>query len=196
MNINPSIPAIVKETSSGYIRYNIQDEMLKHREVDCTGEITTELVNGLILQLRYLQRKDPNKEITMYINSNGGSVTSGLALYDVMQGISCPIRTVCVGIAASMGALLFASGDKRDILPHSKVMIHDPLISGGLSGSALDIEERSKDLMKTREITGKIIAKHTGKKLSEVYKKTSKDSFFSATEAIEYGLADKILEKI
>lgn len=189
-------PAIIKETSEGISRFHIQDEMFKRREIECVGEITQESVYSLILQLRYLQKEDPEKEITMYINSPGGEVTSGLALYDVMQAVKCPIRTVCVGIAASMGALLFISGKKRDMLPHARVMIHDPLLSGGISGSALKIDSLSRDLMKTRELTGKIIAKHTGKSLEEVFEKTATDSYFDAEEAVAFGLADSIIHEI
>lgn len=189
-------PAIIKETSEGISRFHIQDEMFKRREIECVGEITQESVYSLILQLRYLQKEDPEKEITMYINSPGGEVTSGLALYDVMQAVKCPIRTVCVGIAASMGALLFISGKKRDMLPHARVMIHDPLLSGGISGSALKIDSLSRDLMKTRELTGKIIAEHTGKSLEEVFEKTATDSYFDAEEAVAFGLADSIIHEI
>lgn len=196
MNPYVMIPGILKETSEGTIRYNIQDELFQKREIECVGEITQESVQALILQLRYLQKKEPEKEITMYINSPGGEVTSGLALYDVMKAVRCPIRTVCIGIAASMGALLFICGDKRDILPHARVMIHDPLITGNITGSALKIDNLSRDLMKIREITGNIIAEHTGKSLDEVFNKTATDSYFSAEEAVDFGLADNIIYEI
>ena len=132
----------------------------------------------------------------MYINSPGGEVSSGLALYDVMKAIKCPIRTICTGIAASMGAVLFVSGDTRQMLQHARVMIHDPLIAGGVGGSALQLQELSKDLMKTRETVAKIIAEHTGKSLKEVYKKTATDSYFDTEEAIKFGLADGIIESL
>lgn len=189
-------PQILKETSNGWSAYDIQDEMLQRREIECVGEINADSVYSIILQLRYLQRKDPKGEITMYINSPGGEVSSGLALYDVMKATKCPIRTVCVGMAASMGAILFIAGDKRDMLEHARVMIHDPLISRGIGGNALQVQSISNDLMKTREITGKLIAKHTGKTLEEVYEKTAKDSFFYAEEAIEFGLADNIIYEL
>jgi len=189
-------PSIIRETSSGPYLCEIQDEMLQRREIECVGEITMESVYALTRQLRYLCHEDPDKEITLYINSPGGEVTSGLALYDVMKGISCPVRTVCMGMAASMGAVLFASGDKRDILPHGQVMIHDPLISGGLGGSALALQEVSRNLMKTRETICQILAEHTGKSLKEIYKHTAKDTFFDAEEAVRFGLADRVIHQI
>lgn len=191
-----TVPAVLKETSGGIARYEILDEMFQRREVECTGEITAELVNSLILQLRYLQKESPEQEITMYINSPGGEVSSGLALYDVMKAIKCPIRTVCLGTAASMAALLFISGNIRDMLCHSRVMIHDPILTRGIEGSALKIADISRDLMQIREITGRIIAGHTGRTLEEVYAKTAKDSFFCAEEAVSFGLADNIIYQI
>lgn len=196
MAIQTMMPAIVKDTCQGLARYSILDEMFMDRKVECTGQITAESAEALILQLRYLQKENPEKEITMYVNSPGGEVTSGLAVYDVIQALSCPIHTVCVGIAASMAALLFISGKQRDMLPHARVMIHDPMIQGGIGGSALSVDSLSRDLMKIREITGKIIAEHTGKTLEEVFAKTASDSYFDPEEAIGFGLADRIIHKI
>jgi len=196
MNPYLLIPNILKETSTGLEKYAIWDDMLLKREIECMHEITPESTHSLILQLRYLQSKNPEKEITMYINSPGGDVSSGLALYDVMKAIKCPIRTVCVGLAASMSALLFICGNQRDMLPHARVMIHDPMIMGGITGNALRIDNVSKDLMKIREIAGTIIAQHTGKDLNEVFAKTSTDSYFDANEAVAFGLADKIIYEI
>lgn len=187
-------PRILKETHNGLHSYTLQDEMLSRREIECAGDINAELVNSLITQIRHLNAKDPDKEITIFINSHGGEVTSGLALYDVMKAVKCPIRTVCIGIAASMGALLFTAGDQRDMLPHSRVMIHDPLINGNLRGSALHIRSISDDLLVTREVIAKILAKHTGRDISEIYEKTLTDSYFYAQEAIDFGLADSIIE--
>lgn len=189
-------PHIIKESSEGTTYCPIQDELFNsRRSIEVVGEITRESVYSLILQLRYLHSADPGKEITMYINSPGGSVIDGLALYDVMAAVSCPIRTVCVGMAASMGSLLFAAGNERDILPHAKVMIHDPLTTG-ISGSALSVEEAGRRLMETREITASILAGHTGHTIEEVYEKTKKDSYFSAQEAVAWGLADRIITEI
>lgn len=189
-------PMIIKENSSGYFCCDILDEMLKNREIECVGEINSQSVYAISRQLRYLQKEDAKAEITMYINSPGGEVDSGLALYDVMKAVSCPIRTVCLGIAASMGAVLFTAGDRREILPHGKVMIHDPLIGGGVGGSALQLQSISQNLMKTREILGEILAKHTGKSLREIYKKTAADTYFNAEEAVAFGLADRIIDQI
>lgn len=194
--MNNNTPNIIRETSSGPYICTIQDEMLTHREIECVGEINAESVYSLIRQLRHLQRENPDEEITMYINSPGGEVRSGLAVYDVMRAISCPIRTVCMGTAASMGAVLFAAGDQRDILPHGKVMIHDPLISGGVGGSALHVQEVSKDLLKTREILCGILAQRTGRSRREIYKKTAKDTWFTAEEAVAFGLADQVIEQM
>lgn len=196
MNLCLMTPHIIKESSEGTTYCPIQDELFNtRRAIEVVGEITRESVYSLILQLRYLQQADPEKEITMYINSPGGSVIDGLALYDVMAGISCPIRTVCVGMAASMGSLLFAAGDKRDILPHATVMIHDPLTTG-ISGSALSVEQASIRLMETREITASILADHTGHTIEEIYEKTRQDSYFNAQEAVDWRLADRIITKI
>lgn len=196
--MNPYLitPNIIKETAEGTTYCPIQDELFtKHRSVEVAGEITRESVYSLILQLRYLRHADPEKEVTMYINSPGGSVSDGLALYDVMAAVKCPIRTVCVGMAASMGALLFAAGDERDILPHAKVMIHDPLTTG-ISGSALGVEEASRRLMETRQTVAEILARHTGHSIEEVFEKTKTDSFFSAGEAVAWHLADRIITEI
>lgn len=188
-------PMIIRETSQGDSRRSILDEMLLHREVECVGEINADSVYSLCRQLRHLQREDPHGEITMYINSPGGSVADGLALYDVMEGISCPIRTICLGTAASMGALLFAAGKQRDILPHGRVMIHDPLI-GQTGGSALQLHEISQSLMQTREQMGRLLAQFTGRTLEEIYEKTRRDSFFNAEEAVAFGLADRVIQTI
>ncbi len=189
-------PSLIRETSEGFSRCAIQDEMFQRREIECVGEITEESVYSLILQLRYLASENPDAAVTMFINSPGGSVTSGLALYDVMQAIRCPVRTVCTGIAASMAALLFISGSSREMLPHARVMVHDPLIPGGIGGTALKIDALAKDLMQVRETTAAIIAAHTGRTLDEVYAKTATDSYFNAGEAVAWGLADRIIHEL
>lgn len=189
-------PSLIRETSEGFSRCAIQDEMFQRREIECVGEITEESVYSLILQLRYLASENPDAAVTMFINSPGGSVASGLALYDVMQAIRCPVRTVCTGIAASMAALLFISGSSREMLPHARVMVHDPLIPGGIGGTALKIDALAKDLMQVRETTAAIIAAHTGRSLDEVYAKTATDSYFNAGEAVAWGLADRIIHEL
>lgn len=185
-------PKIIKESYQGFFAYRLADELLMHREIECVGKITAESANSLISQIRYLHYEDKEKPITLFINSPGGEVTSGLAIYDVMMAVSNPIHTVCLGTASSMAAILFAAGDERKILPHAKVMIHDPLISGELSASALNIQSISDNLMRTREITANILAKHTEQSLETIYENTTEDTYFYAEEAIEFGLADGI----
>lgn len=194
MNPNNNTPYIIKETSNGLFVCQIQDDMLQRREIECVGEINANSVNAIIRQVRYLAAQDPEAEITIYINSPGGEVYSGLALYDVMKAVPCPIRTVCVGTAASMGAVLFASGDRREILPHAQVMIHDPLIQS-TGGSALSLKSTSDGLMEVRESTAKILAEQTGKTLEEIFEKTKQDTWFHAQEAVDFGLADSIICK-
>lgn len=196
MNPYLTTPCIIRETCEGTVRIPIQDEMYQRREIQCNGEINKESVYSMILQLRYLQTQDPEKEITIYINSPGGSVADGLALIDTMAALHCPIRTVCMGTAASMAALIFASGNERDIMPHARVMIHDPLISGGVGGSALKLDAIAKDLMHTREVTAQILSDCTGHSIEEIYEKTATDTYFDAKEALEWGLADRIIHEI
>lgn len=189
-------PCVVRETSEGTTRIPLADEMYQRREIQLTGEVNAESASAVILQLRHLQAQDANKEITIYINSNGGNVADGLALIDVMGAMRCPIKTVCMGTAASMAALIFTSGNERLITEHSRVMIHDPLLSGGVGGSALKVDAIAKDLMHTREVVAKILADCTGHSLEEVYAKTAQDTYFDAEEALTWGLADKIIHKI
>lgn len=195
-NTNPYAltPNVITETCKGRESSRIIDEMFLDREINCVGTIDEDSVNSLCLQLRYLAKQDPEAEITMFINSGGGEVTSGLALLDTMAAIPCPIHTICTGMAASMASLLFIAGNQRDLLPHSKVMIHDPLIAGGIGGSALSVKAHSENLMRTREIIAEVISKHTGHSMEEVYEATGYDHYFEAQEAIEWGLADRIIE--
>ena len=190
------MPRVYHETAAGEQCHSIVDDMFSDRELVCVGVIDRDLVNSLILQIRHLEKDDPDAEVTIFINSPGGEVQSGLALYDVMQAVSCPIRTVCLGEAASMAALLFLSGNQRDMLPHSRVMIHDPLIAGGIGGSALELRTVADNIMRTREVTARIIAKHSGKSLDEVLQKTARDTYFEAEDAVAWGLADRIITSI
>lgn len=189
-------PMIVRETSSGYCRFTIQEDMLARREVECVGTITPDSAYSLTRQLRWLEQEDSDAEITMLINSPGGDVSSGLALYDVMKSLSCPVRTVCLGTAASMAAILFAAGTRRDILPHGRVMIHDPLISEGIGGSALQVQDVSNRLLKSRKELCGILAACTGRSLQQIYRKTGRDTFFDAKGAVAFGLADRVVHKI
>ena len=190
------IPTIIRETSEGTARIPIADTMFQRREVWLTGEITSEVADAVISQILHLDAEDPDAEITMYIDSPGGSVTAGLSIYDVMQAVSADIHTVCVGTAASMAAVLFAAGDRREILRHGEVMIHDPLVSGGISGSALAVQDKSDRLMAKRKVLCGILAQHTGKTLKQIYKVTAKDTYFGAEEAVAFGLADAVIEKM
>ncbi len=191
-----STPHILSEHSHGISRHSLAEEAFGNFEVYCTGDINMESVNSLIQQLQYLNNQNPVKEITMYINSGGGSVQQGLALYDVMQALTNPIKTVCIGTAASMAAILFLAGTRRLLLDHSCVMIHDPLTGSPAGGSALSIKNLSDSIMKTREVLCGIIAKHSNKSIEEIYEKTSVDTFFYGQEAVDYDLADAVLSRL
>ena len=194
--MNYYIPTIIRETSEGMARIPIADVMLQRREIWLTGEITSELADAVIAQILHLDAEAPGEEITLYIDSPGGSVTAGLAIYDVMQAVSAQIRTVCIGTAASMAAVLFAAGDRREILQHGEVMIHDPLVSGGISGSALAVQDKSDRLMAKRKVLCGILAQHAGKTIKQIYKVTAKDSWYGAEEAVAFGLADEVISKL
>ena len=189
-------PLVMQETSDGLRLYDIRDKMLAAREIEITGAIDAGSVSTAIRCLLHLQKEDQQLPITLYINSPGGEVQSGLALYDVMQAVSCPIHTVCLGMAASMAALLFIAGDQREMRRHSRVMIHDPLIGGGIGGSALSVKARADDLMRIRDITAQVISQHTGMNLEEVFELTAKDTYFEAEEAIANGMADRIITSL
>ena len=190
------IPAIIRETSEGTARIPIADMMFQRREIWISGEINSELADAVISQILHLDAEDPASEITLYINSPGGSVAAGLSIYDVMQAVTASIRTVCVGTAASMAAVLFAAGNRREIMKHGEVMIHDPLVSGGISGSALTVQDKSDRLMAKRKVLSGILAEHTGKSVKQIYKVTAKDTYFGAEEAVAFGLADAVIEKM
>ena len=189
-------PQIIRETAEGLNRLDIRDEMLDQHVLELMTSVDAESCAVVIRGLLHLQRQDPTMPITLYINSPGGEVQSGLALYDVMQAVSCPIRTVCLGMAASMGALLFIAGDEREILPHSRVMIHDPLIGAGAGGSALSVKARADDLMRIRDITAGVIARHSGMSIERVFELTASDTYFDAEEAVEAGLADRVITRL
>lgn len=186
-------PRIIKEHRNGIATFSLEDEMLRNRQVALMGPVDEESVNALITQLLYLEHDAPGEAITFYINSGGGEVRNGLALYDVMQHISSPVHTVCIGLAASMAAVLFAAGDDRELFTHSKVMIHDPAISGNLTRKALELQIMSQDLMDTRQALAEILAKHTGQPLESILEKTVNDCYFDAEGAIEFGLADRVI---
>ena len=189
-------PRIIRETSSGLEAYDVRDQMLANRELELTSQVDAWPCAAVIRNLLFLEREDADAPVTLFINSPGGEVQSGLALYDVMQAVSCPIRTVCLGMAASMAALLFISGNEREMLPHSRVMIHDPLIGGGIGGSALSVKARADDLMRIRDITAEVISRHTGMTLEEVFALTASDTYFEAEAAVDAGLADRIITSL
>ncbi|MBO4374174.1 MAG: ATP-dependent Clp protease proteolytic subunit [Lachnospiraceae bacterium] len=188
---------ILKESSRGIDAFSPESSLLKKRILFFTEEFTHESSDRMIQYLLYLDLDAPGKEITICINSPGGEVTSGLAVYDTIRTLKSPVRTVCTGTAASMASILFLAGEKREMLPHTKIMIHDPLISG-LSGSkrALELDKEAARLMETRSIIAGIIAERSGHELEEVYAKTKEDCFFNAQEAIGFGIATGIADTI
>lgn len=190
-------PLILHETCEGIQRFDVRDQMLADRQLELVGPVDAESVASIVRCLLHLQKRDPKAPVTLFVNSPGGEVQSGLALYDVMSAISCPVRTVCLGLAASMAALLFIAGDTRDMLPHSRVMIHDPLIGGaGVGGSALSVKARADDLMRIRDITAQVIAEHTGMPLERVFELTARDTYFEAEEAVAAHLADRVIREL
>lgn len=187
------VPMVVEKTSMGERAYDIYSRLLKERIVFLGGPIDTEVANLVIAQLLFLASEDPKKDISFYINSPGGMVTAGLAIMDTMNHIQPQVSTVCVGMAASMGAILLSAGEKgkRFALPNAEVMIHQP--SGGAEGMASDIEITAKQILKMREQLNKILAKNTGQKLDKIERDVDRDFFMGAKEAVEYGIIDKVL---
>ena len=192
---NMLVPMVVEQTNRGERSYDIYSRLLEDRIIFISGEITDATANLAIAQLIYLEGKDPSKDIMMYINSPGGSVSAGLAIYDTMNYIKCDVATLCVGMAASMGAFLLSSGakGKRYALPNSEIMIHQPL--GGYQGQASDIAIHAEHIQKTKKKLNNILAENTGKDVAQVEKDTDRDHFLSAKEASSYGLVDKIFDK-
>ncbi len=188
------IPRVVEQTNRGERSYDIYSRLLEDRIVFITGEINDLSANIIIAQLLYLEAKDPTKDISLYINSPGGSVSAGLAIYDTMNYIKCDVQTICVGIAASMGAFLLSSGTKgkRYSLPNGEVMIHQPL--GGAQGQASDIEIQANHIIRTKKKLNTILCKNTGKSLKQMEVDTDRDFYMSSAEALEYGIIDKIFE--
>ncbi len=189
------IPYVVEQTSRGERSYDIFSRLLNDRIVMLCDEVNDTTASLVIAQMLYLEAQDPDKDINFYINSPGGSVSAGLAIYDTMQYIKCDVSTICMGMAASMGAFLLASGTKgkRFALPNSEIMIHQPL--GGAKGQATDILIHARHIEKTREKLNKILSEVTGRTLEEIERDTERDNFMSANEAAEYGLVDKVITK-
>ncbi|MDY4187109.1 MAG: ATP-dependent Clp endopeptidase proteolytic subunit ClpP [Candidatus Borkfalkiaceae bacterium] len=189
------IPMVIEQSGRGERSYDIYSLLLEKRIVFITGEIDDALANTVVAQLLYLESKDESKDISLYINSPGGSVTAGLAIYDTMNYIKCDVSTICIGLAASMGAFLLSSGakGKRFALPNSEIMIHQPL--GGAQGQASDVAIHAKHIIDTKDKLNKILANNTGKPLELVERDTDRDNFMSAAEAKDYGLVDGVCDK-
>ncbi len=189
------IPYVVEQTSRGERSYDIFSRLLNDRIIMLPDQVDNASASVIIAQLLYLEGQDPDKDINFYINSPGGSVSAGLAIYDTMQYIKCDVSTICIGMAASMGAFLLAAGTKgkRYALPNSEIMIHQPL--GGTQGQATDILIHARHIEKTRNTLNKILAEKTGQSLETIERDTERDNFMSAAEALEYGLIDKVIEK-
>ena len=189
------IPMVVEQSSRGERSYDIYSRLLEDRIIFLSGEINDAMANTIVAQLIYLEAKDMNKDISLYINSPGGSVPAGLAIYDTMQYIRCDVCTICIGLAASMGAFILSSGakGKRFALPNSEIMIHQPL--GGAQGQASDIKIQAEHILKTKEKMTRILAENTGRSFEEIERDTDRDNYLSAEEARVYGLIDKVYYK-
>lgn len=189
------VPYVVEQTSRGERSYDIFSRLLNDRIIILNDEVNSASAGLVVAQLLYLESQDPNKDICLYINSPGGSVIDGMAIYDTIQYIKCDVSTICVGLAASMGAFLLSSGTKgkRFALPNSEVMIHQP--SGGAQGQATDIEIHTKHILHTKKKLNEILAANTGQSIETITKDTERDNFMTAQQAMEYGLIDKVIEK-
>jgi ATP-dependent Clp protease protease subunit len=189
------VPMVVEQSSRGERAYDIYSRLLKERVVFIVGGIDDYTANLVVAQLLFLESDNPDKDINLYINSPGGSVSAGLAVYDTMEFIRCDVSTMCVGQAASMGALLLAAGakDKRYCLPHSRVMIHQPL--GGFQGQASDIDIHAREILKVRAQLNEILASHTGQSVKKISKDTERDNFMDPEQAMKYGMIDTVLDR-
>ncbi|MBP6859318.1 MAG: ATP-dependent Clp endopeptidase proteolytic subunit ClpP [Candidatus Magasanikbacteria bacterium] len=199
MNLEPSsqflIPTVIEKTNYGERAYDIYSRLLQDRIIFLGTQVDDSVANVIIAQLLFLENQNPEKDIKLYINSPGGSVTAGMAIYDTMQHIKPDVSTICIGMAASMGAFLLSAGakGKRFALPNAEIMIHQ--VMGGMEGQASDIKIRAERILRIKEKLNQIMAKHTGKNLAQVEKDTDRDNFMSAQEALKYGLIDKVIEK-
>ena len=190
------VPYVVEQTSRGERSYDIYSRLLNDRIIMLCDQIDDAVASVVVAQLLYLEGQDPDKDIDLYINSPGGSITAGMAIYDTMNYIKCDVNTICIGMAASMGSFLLSSGTKgkRFSLPNSEILIHQPLIGGGgLSGQCTDIKIHSDHMVYIREKMNSILAQNTGKPIEEIYKDTERDNYMTAQEALEYGLIDKVI---
>lgn len=194
---NQLVPIVIEKEGRGERSYDIYSRLLKDRIIFLGGQVDDATANLIIAQLLFLSNEDSKSDIHFYINSPGGSVTAGLAIYDTMKFLRCPVSTYCIGQAASMGAVLFAGGTegKRYMLPNGRVLLHQPLIAGVMQGTAMDLEIEAKEILRLRERLYKILSSHTGKTPEKIEKDCDRNLWLEAEEALEYGLADKILQK-
>jgi ATP-dependent Clp protease protease subunit len=192
---NTLVPMVIEQTARGERAFDIYSRLLKERIIFLTGPVYDQVASLLCAQLLFLESENPNKDIAFYINSPGGVVTAGLAIYDTMQYIRSPVSTVCMGMAASMGSLLLCAGqkDKRFALPNSRIMVHQP--SGGAQGQATDIEIQAREILKTRQRLNEIYVKHTGQPIEQIQAKLERDTYMSAEEARDFGLVDQVVEQ-
>ena len=193
---NSLVPVVIEQTSRGERSYDIFSRLLKDRIIFLSEDVNQTSASLVIAQMLFLESEDPDKEISFYINSPGGSITDGMAIFDTINYLKCPVSTMCVGMAASMGAFLLAAGTKgkRYATPNAEIMIHQPLISGGLSGQTTEIKIHADHMVKTREKLNRILSERTGKPLEQIERDTERDNFMTAQEALEYGLIDEILD--
>lgn len=190
------VPTVIEKTASGERAYDIYSRLLNDRIIFLSDEVNDVTASIVVAQLLFLEAQDPDKDISLYINSPGGSVSAGMAIYDTMNFIKCDVSTICIGLAASMGAFLLSSGakGKRFALPNSEIMIHQPLV-GGMQGQATDIKIHAEQLLRTKDNLNRILAANTGKSFEQIASDTERDNFMTAAEAAEYGIIDKVIEK-
>ena len=196
MGKNSLVPYVIEQTSRGERSYDIFSRLLKDRIIFLSEDVNPATASLVVAQMLFLESEDPDKEISFYINSPGGSITDGMAIVDTMNYIKCPVSTICVGLAASMGSVLLACGakGKRYATPNAEVLIHQPLISGGLAGQTTEIKIHADHMVKTREKLNKILSEKTGQSLEQIEKDTERDHYMTAEEALKYGLIDEILD--
>ncbi len=189
------VPTVIETTGRGERAYDIFSRLLRERIIMVNGQIEETLANLVVAQLLFLSAEDSKREINLYINSPGGSVTAGLAIYDTMRILPCPVSTTCVGMAASFGTILLMAGDRglRRSLPHARIHMHQPLIQGGIGGQATDIDIHAREILHTRDVLNGIIQQHTGQSLERIKRDTERDYFMSAVEAVDYGIIDEVL---
>ena len=196
MEKNSLVPYVIEQTSRGERSYDIFSRLLKDRIIFLSEDVNSATASLVVAQMLFLESEDPDKEISFYINSPGGSITDGMAIVDTMNYIKCPVSTICVGLAASMGSVLLTCGakGKRFATPNSEILIHQPLISGGLAGQTTEIKIHADHMVKTREKLNKLLSEKTGQSLEQIEKDTERDHYMTAQEALEYGLIDEIID--